>query len=527
MRVLHAGPARPGPRPARRVTRSPTDAEIREALAGNLCRCTGYEKILDAVRLAAGRIRRRPVTARSAIVIEGAHVVTVDAAARSTRSGTSSSRATGSRPSAPARRRATWHDAVVRRRLRLPAPRPAWSTPTTTSTSGRPGASPVDAHAVRVADRRCTRSGPRIDEEIVRDAAARRAGLARAKPAARRRTDHHYVFPQRRRRPARRRDRRGRRGSACASTRPAGRWTSADQRRRPAARRRRRGHRRDPRGRPRRPSTPTTTRRSRLDAAGRRRALLAVLGHRRPDERGRRARPRARACACTPTSPRRSTRRSTAGSTSAARPVEYMETLGWLGPDVWFAHGVHLDDDAASRGSPRPAPASRTAPPPTPGSARASPGPATCCDAGVAVGLGVDGAASNEASSLLEELRQAAALRARPRRARPRSPPATGAGAGHHRRRARASAATTRSARSSRASSPTSRCGGSTRWRTPTSPTRSRRWCSARRRRWSCCWSTARRRRARRARHGRRGRARAPRSQRAGAALLARAGVTA
>jgi carbon-monoxide dehydrogenase small subunit len=32
---------------------SPSDAEIREALAGNLCRCTGYEKILDAVRLAS------------------------------------------------------------------------------------------------------------------------------------------------------------------------------------------------------------------------------------------------------------------------------------------------------------------------------------------------------------------------------------------------------------------------------------------------------------------------------------------
>jgi aerobic carbon-monoxide dehydrogenase small subunit len=32
---------------------NPTDLEIREALAGNLCRCTGYEKILDAVRLAA------------------------------------------------------------------------------------------------------------------------------------------------------------------------------------------------------------------------------------------------------------------------------------------------------------------------------------------------------------------------------------------------------------------------------------------------------------------------------------------
>jgi carbon-monoxide dehydrogenase small subunit len=35
----------------------PTDPEIREALAGNLCRCTGYEKILDAVRLAAQRRR--------------------------------------------------------------------------------------------------------------------------------------------------------------------------------------------------------------------------------------------------------------------------------------------------------------------------------------------------------------------------------------------------------------------------------------------------------------------------------------
>jgi carbon-monoxide dehydrogenase small subunit len=35
---------------------SPSDAEIRESLAGNLCRCTGYEKILDAVRLAASRM---------------------------------------------------------------------------------------------------------------------------------------------------------------------------------------------------------------------------------------------------------------------------------------------------------------------------------------------------------------------------------------------------------------------------------------------------------------------------------------
>ncbi len=38
----------------------PDDAEIREALAGNLCRCTGYEKILDAVRLAADRLDTAP-----------------------------------------------------------------------------------------------------------------------------------------------------------------------------------------------------------------------------------------------------------------------------------------------------------------------------------------------------------------------------------------------------------------------------------------------------------------------------------
>jgi carbon-monoxide dehydrogenase small subunit len=33
----------------------PSDDEIREALSGNLCRCTGYQKIFDAVRLAAQR----------------------------------------------------------------------------------------------------------------------------------------------------------------------------------------------------------------------------------------------------------------------------------------------------------------------------------------------------------------------------------------------------------------------------------------------------------------------------------------
>jgi carbon-monoxide dehydrogenase small subunit len=34
----------------------PEEAEIREALSGHLCRCTGYQKILDAVRLASARM---------------------------------------------------------------------------------------------------------------------------------------------------------------------------------------------------------------------------------------------------------------------------------------------------------------------------------------------------------------------------------------------------------------------------------------------------------------------------------------
>jgi carbon-monoxide dehydrogenase small subunit len=44
-------------------TATPTREAVREALAGNLCRCTGYTKILDAVELAALRMRAQPAGA--------------------------------------------------------------------------------------------------------------------------------------------------------------------------------------------------------------------------------------------------------------------------------------------------------------------------------------------------------------------------------------------------------------------------------------------------------------------------------
>jgi cytosine/adenosine deaminase-related metal-dependent hydrolase len=88
------------------------------------------------------------------------------------------------------------------------------------------------------------------------------------------------------------------------------------------------------------------------------------------------------------------------------RPVEYLERLGWLAEDVWCAHCVHLDQrDVATFG----ATGTGVAHCPT-SNLRLGAGVApvrALRDAGVRVGLGVDGSASNERSDLFLEVKQA------------------------------------------------------------------------------------------------------------------------
>ena len=87
-------------------------------------------------------------------------------------------------------------------------------------------------------------------------------------------------------------------------------------------------------------------------------------------------------------------------------PLDYAESLGWTGGDVWLAHGIHLDDTAVKRIG---ATSTGIAHCPT-SNARLGAGICRARDlseAGARVGLGVDGAASNESASLLEEARHA------------------------------------------------------------------------------------------------------------------------
>ena len=88
------------------------------------------------------------------------------------------------------------------------------------------------------------------------------------------------------------------------------------------------------------------------------------------------------------------------------RPVAYMELLNWIGPDVWFAHSVHVGQAEMRKYGEA---AVGVAHCPT-SNMRLASGIAPILDMlkwGVKVGLGVDGSASNDGSHLLEEVRQA------------------------------------------------------------------------------------------------------------------------
>jgi cytosine/adenosine deaminase-related metal-dependent hydrolase len=101
------------------------------------------------------------------------------------------------------------------------------------------------------------------------------------------------------------------------------------------------------------------------------------------------------------------------------RPVELMQRFGWIGDDVWVAHGIHFNDaEVALLG------AAGTGVAHCPSSnARLGAGMCRVSDliaAGAPVGLGVDGVASNEAGGLFTEIRQAL-FTARQRTGRPES----------------------------------------------------------------------------------------------------------
>jgi 8-oxoguanine deaminase len=92
--------------------------------------------------------------------------------------------------------------------------------------------------------------------------------------------------------------------------------------------------------------------------------------------------------------------------THGLRPLEYMESVGWVGPDVWYAHGIYFNEAEIDR------------------LARTGTGIAHCptsnlrlgsgicpvprmLEKGVRVGIGVDGSASNDSSNFLREIQMA------------------------------------------------------------------------------------------------------------------------
>lgn len=91
------------------------------------------------------------------------------------------------------------------------------------------------------------------------------------------------------------------------------------------------------------------------------------------------------------------------------RPVAWMETMDWLGSDVWYAHSVHVNDAEIAQYAQHNCGVAHC---PSSNMRLASgiPPVLKMLNAGVRVGLGVDGSASNDSSHLLAEVRQAMLL---------------------------------------------------------------------------------------------------------------------
>ena len=221
----------------------------------------------------------------------------------------------------------------------------------------------------------------------------------------------------------------------------------------------------------------------------RRRAVLAVLGHRPLDARVGGARAAARAD--TAHAPRGDRRGGGVLPRALRLPAGRVPRAARLARRGRLVRALRPPRRrATSRGSARRARASRTARPRTCGSARASRRCVAMLDAGVRVGLGVDGSASNERGDLFLEVKQAL-LVARGRERAGGADGARGALARHARRRGGPRSATT-SARSSPARARTSPSGGRTASSSAAPTIPSRRSCSPARTGSTGCSSAAR-----------------------------------
>ena len=134
--------------------------------------------------------------------------------------------------------------------------------------------------------------------------------------------------------------------------------------------------------------------------------MLAVFGHDLADARDRGAGANGSTCACTPISPRPRTRTASAIELYKCRPLDYLEDCGWLNDRIWLAHGIHFNAGEIKRLARAGTTVSHCA---CSNQTLASGTCPVCAmeDAGMRVGLGVDGSASNDSSNLMQEVRAA------------------------------------------------------------------------------------------------------------------------